>query len=225
MPKIIPMRPYGESPARLAQVDGRWIGLFTEKEAEEAASDAWGDKFAYPYSIFNEGSASRRTFWQVDTERRQDREETFEAIAALSPIPGTPTYLRGRFVKQLPGDTPMAATDPAGLFVWHVTRMDDLGRLALARIDTSLQPLWTTTLPLSDNSTGNPVRYWLLGDRIVVMGGLRTEVDFVVGDELMLVSVGLDDGDLLAHDLTREPTDENDPARVPARDAGPFAAP
>ena len=225
MPKTIPLRPYGEAPARLAQVDGTWIGLFTEKEAPEAANDQWGDRFAYPYSIHDEGAAARRTFWTVRTETRHDREESFEAIAELTPIPGTPTYLRGRFVKQLPGDTPMAATDPAGVFVWHVTRMDDIGRLALARLDAKLQPLWTTELPLSDNSTGNPVRYWLLGDRIAVMGGLRTEADFIVGNELMLVSVGLADGDLLAHNLSREPTDEHDATRVPPRDAGPVAAP
>ena len=102
---------------------------------------------------------------------------------------------------------------------------DAAGRLALARLDAKLQPLWTTELPLSDNSTGNPVRYWLLGDRIAVMGGLRTEADFIVGNELMLVSVGLADGDLLAHNLSREPTDEHDATRVPPRDAGPVAAP
>ena len=225
MPKIVPLRPYGEAPARLAKTADGWVGLFTEREAAEAANDAWGDKLAYPYSILDEGAAARRTFWQVETATKQDRDESFEAMAGLTPIPGTPTYLRGRFVKQLPGDTPMAATDPAGLFVWHVTRMDDIGRLALARVDASLQPVWTTELPLSDNSTGNPVRYWLLGDRIAVMGGLRTEADFVVGNEIHLVSVGLDDGDLLAHNLTREPTDRLDPSKVPPRDVAPPVAP
>ena len=65
----------------------------------------------------------------------------------------------------------------------------------------------------------------LLGDRIAVMGGLRTEADFVVGNEIHLVSVGLDDGDLLAHNLTREPTDRLDPSKVPPRDVAPPVAP
>jgi hypothetical protein len=214
-PKIVPLRPMGEVPQRQVAVGERLLGLYSEREAADAAADDRGDHLAYPYSIVDEGATARRTFWTVRTADVQRWEETYRRIEALEPVAGAPTFLRGRFLKRLPGDEPLRVHDPDGMLVWHSTRMDDAGRLALARLDDSLRTVWTAELPLSESGTANPVMYWLFDDRIAVFGGLRTEAQYVVGRAPHLVSVQLADGRVQGHDLSAEPTDPRDPERVP----------
>jgi hypothetical protein len=220
MPKIVPTRPTGDVPARMAVVDGRQIGLYAPNEAAAAANDPFGDRLAYPYSILDEGAGARRSFWTVQTEQVQRFDERYARIRRLEPVAGSAVFLRGRFLKQLPGDNALAAQEPDGLFVWHSSRMDDAGRLSLTRLDTRLQPLWTAELPLSESGTANPVRYWLLGQHVVVMGQWRREVDHLVSRQPHLVSIALRDGTVLAHNIGLEPTDQRDPTKVPPRDAG-----
>jgi hypothetical protein len=220
MPKVVPMRPIGDVPTRMALIDGRRVGLYSQNEAVAAASDPFGDRLAYPYSILDEGAASRRTFWTVHTAAVQRFDERYEHIRRLEPVAGAPVLLRGRFLKQLPGDTALAAKDPDGVFVWHSSRMDDAGRLSLTRLDTQFKPVWTAELPLSESGTANPVRYWLLDGRAVVMGQWRREIDHQVSRQVLLVSIALKDGAMVAHNLDLEPTEPGDPTKVPPRDAG-----
>lgn len=220
MPKVVPLRPIGDVPARMAVINGKRIGLYSQNEAAAAANDPFGDRLAYPYSILDEGAASRRSFWAVQTKQVQRFDERYEHIRRLEPIADSPVFLRGRFLKQLPGETALAAQDPDGVFVWHSSRMDDAGRLSLTRLDAQLKPLWTTELPLSESGTANPVRYWLLGDHAVVMGQWRREIDHLVSQQPHLVSIAMKDGTLLAHNLGLEPTDPRDPTKVPPRRAG-----
>lgn len=220
MPKVVPMRPAGDAPTRMAAIDGRRIGLYSPNEAAAAANDPFGDRLAYPYSILDEGAASRRSFWSVHTAQLQRFDERYEHIHRLEPVAGSAVFLRGRFLKQLPGDTALPAQDPAGVFVWHSSRMDDAGRLSLTRLDARLQPLWTTELPISESGTVNRVRYWLLGPHVVVMGEWRREIDHQVSRQPHLVSIAMQDGTLLSHNLGSEPTDHRDPGKVPPRDGG-----
>ena len=220
MPKVVPLRPIGDVPTRMAVIDGKRIGLYSQNEAAAAANDPFGDRLAYPYSILDEGASSRRSFWTVQTEQVQRFDERYEHIRRLEPIADSPVFLRGRFLKQLPGETALGAKDPDGVFIWHSSRMDDAGRLSLARLDAQLKPLWTTELPLSESGTANPVRYWLLGDHAVVMGQWRREIDHLVSRQPHLVSIAMKDGTLLAHNLGLEPTDPRDPTKVPPRRGG-----
>ncbi len=224
MPKIVPLRPpLGEVHTRQAVILGQRIGLYSEKEAAAAANDPFGDRLAYPYSILDEGAGSRRSFWRVQTAQVQRFDERYEHIRALQPLEGSPVFLRGRFVKQLPGETALPATEPPGLFIWHSSRMDDAGRLTLTRLDAQLKPLWTTELPLSESGTANRVRYWLVNEHLVVMGDWRREVDHLVSRQPHLVSIALRDGAMVAHNLGLEPTDKRDPSKVPPRSAGDVA--
>ena len=90
---------------------------------------------------------------------------------------------------------------PAGVLVWHSTRMDEAGQLALARLDASLGERWKTVLPLSETGTLNPVRYWTLPGHVVVVGDWQNEVDYVTGRVPHLVSVAIADGKLAAWNL------------------------
>ena len=84
--------------------------------------------------------------------------------------------------------------DGNGLFIWHSTRIDDAGRLALTRIDAQLKPVWTTELPLSETSTVNQIGTWSLPGHVVMMGQLQTEKDGVTSREPQLVSIDLETG-------------------------------
>lgn len=224
LPKVVPLRPSGDVPARLAMIGGRLIGLYSQNEAAAAGNDPFGDRLAYPYSILDEGASSRRSFWTVQTAQVRRFDERFERILGLEPIAGSAVFLRGRFLKQLPGEEALVAKDPDGLFVWHSSRMDDAGRLSLTRLDERLQPLWTTELPVSESGTANRVRYWLLGQHVVAMGQWSRKVDHQVSRQPYLVSVAMGDGAMVAHNLGLEPTDRRDPTKVPPRHDGEGAA-
>ena len=185
-----------------------------------AANDPFGDRLAYPYSILDEGASSRRSFWAVQTEQVRRFDERYEHIHRLEPIAGSAVFLRGRFLKQLPGEAAVAAKDPDGVFVWHSSRVDDAGRLSLARLDAQLELLWSTELPMSESGTANPVRYWLLGRHVVAMGQWRREIDHQVSRQPHLVSIAMSDGTMVAHNLGLEPTDKRDPTKVSPRNAG-----
>ena len=217
MPRIVPLRPLHDAPTRMATIGGRHIGLYSQGEAQAASQDPFGDRLAYPYSILDEGAGSRRSFWTVHTRQVQRFDERYEHIERMEPIPNSAVFLRGRFVKRLPGEDALQATDPDGAFVWHSSRMDDEGRLSLTRLNTALEALWTAELPLSESGTANRVRYWLLGDHVVAMGDWTREVEHQRMREPVLVSVALGDGSTVAHDLGREPTRKGDPAKVSGR--------
>ncbi len=205
--EMVPMFPYGDIPSRQVMLDGQWLGLYSEKEAADAADDTWGNNLLYPYQVLDEGALARRTFWRAKIVAEQNFDDRFDRLSDLTPIAGAPLYLKGRFLKDLatgmPG-TPLLLDDPAGVLVWHSTRMDDAGRLALARLDTGLKEVWKTELPLSESGTANQIMYWHLPGHIVAMGLLQTEESGVTSRTPHLVSVDLADGSLAAWNMTRE---------------------
>lgn len=202
--RIVPLMPLGEVPARLAKIDGQWLALYSEKEAADAASDDRGDNLRYPWQVLNEGALVRRALWRPRIVSARRFDDVFERIEALEPIPSAPSFLKGRFFRDLATGQPMAMASPAGLMVWHSTRIDSAGRLVLTRLDAQLATVWTAELPLVESSTATPVTYWQLPDRVVAMGTLETMEDGVRRQAPHLVSVSLADGTLHTWNLTRE---------------------
>ena len=204
MPIIEPMRPpLGEVPARQAQLGGEWLGLYSPKEAEDVIDD--DRALEYPYSVLDEGGLARRNFLRakfVDVKRWDD-EPAIRTVSALAPVPDAPMFLKGRFFKAPGrGDEALRLEDPAGLLVWHATRMDDDGRLALARVDENLKVLWQSELPLSETDAVRRVATWLLPGRLLVVGELRWKDDGGVHRrEPYLASVDLANGAVTARQL------------------------
>ena len=191
-------------PARLVEFEGERLGLYSEAEAADARNDTWGDKLAWPYSITDEGRLARRTFWRVRTGTTQHFDDRFERITDLVPVAGSPTFLKGRLLTDLGVEQPMRLAEPAGLLVWHSTRIDDAGRLALSRIGADLKTAWTAELPLSETDFIDPLRYWQLRGRVVVTGFLNTKEDGVSRREPHLVSIDLATGGVQAWNLVRD---------------------
>ncbi len=204
MPEIVPSLPFGEVKARLVRMDGQWRGLYTDKEAADAADDDRGMHLRWPYTVLDEGKASRRRLWNAHTAGAQRFEEHFQRLASLQPMPDSPVFLNGRFLTASPNGAPLLLQAPAGVLVWHSTRVDRDGRLALTRLDAGLRPLWTTELPLSETDLANPLRDWLLPGQVVIMASLQTEVDGMSRREPHLVSVSLADGSRRAWNLRAE---------------------
>lgn len=201
---IEPTRPYGSVPLRLIELGGRWLGLYSEGEAVDAANDEFGDHFQFPYSIKDEGAQTRRGFWRVDVAEAERFDERFPRLSTLTPLQEDAVFLNGRFLKEGTADRPLRLEDPAGVAVWHRTRIDRAGRLALTRLDEALTPVWRAELPLSESSTANPVRTWHVAGHLVAVGMLETEVDGVTTRETLLASVSMADGSVRAWNLNRE---------------------
>ena len=203
--RIVPMRPLGEVSARLVETPAGWLGLYTEKEVADATADRWGNHLRYPYSILNEGQLARRSFWRMAVSEVTDPyDEPFQHLSGAAPIPDTPILLRGRFLKVAGTDDPRRLDNPSGLAVWHVTRIDAEGRLALTRIREDLSTVWTAVLPLSDSSTFEPVMVWPIDGRLAIFGDEASTVDGVSRREPRLVSLSLADGEWQGWSLTSE---------------------
>ena len=207
-PRIAPMLPpMGEIPLRLVQTPAGWLGLYTEAEVADALEDTWGDQLRYPYSITNDGSLARRSFWRMEVAETTDAYgESFRHLAGATPVADSPVLLRGRFLKVIGTEEPRVLENPAGLAVWHVTRIDGDGRLALTRFNEDLAAIWTAELPLADTSTINPVMVWPLEGRLVLFGREESTVDGVSLREPRLVSLSLVDGAWQAWDVSGETT-------------------
>jgi hypothetical protein len=194
-PRIVPLRiAIGEIPARLVELDGRRFGLYSEKEARDAAEDTFGDHLRYPYSILKEGAQVRRAFWHANTVPTTRFDETFDRFTGFTPVDGAPSFLNGRFVKVPGSDDAVLLDQPAGVLVWHNTRIDNQGRVAVTRLDASLKSLWTTELPISETPHTPALSYWLLPGRLLVMGAQQTEADGVTSWQTQVVTLSLADG-------------------------------
>ncbi|MBD9478843.1 PA2928 family protein [Pseudoxanthomonas sp. PXM02] len=194
-PRIVPLRPpIGDVPARLVELDGRRIGLYSEKEARDAADDTFGDHLRYPYSIDNEGVQARRMFWNANTVATQRFDERFDRFTDFTPVDGAPGFLNGRFVKVHGTDDAVLLDQPAGVLVWHNTRIDNRGRLAVTRLDTGLKARWTTELPISETPHSPSIGYWLLPGRLLVMGAAESLDDGVTSWKTHVVTLSLADG-------------------------------
>ncbi len=204
--RIVPMLPpLGEIPARLVETPAGWLGLYTGKEIADATVDRWGDHLRYPYSILDEGRLARRSFWRMAvSEVRDPYDESFEHLSGATPVPDAPILLRGRFLKAAGSEKPRRLENPSGWAVWHVTRIDAEGRLALTRIEEGLSTVWTAELPLSDDSTFKSVMVWPLDGRLAIFGYASSTVDGVSRRDERLVSLALADGEWQAWDLSSE---------------------
>lgn len=186
----------GEVPARLVRTEDGLLGLYSEKEAADAADDRWGDHLCWPDSITTEGELARRTLWRLSVAEQVDPYgDSFTRVSEAVPVDGAPVFLRGRFLKDLGTQAPRQLEQPAGLAVWHVTRIDEEGRLAMTRLAADLSTLWSAELPLSDNSMMNPVMVWALdGNRLAILGDEISTVDGVRNNVPHLVALDLADG-------------------------------
>ena len=120
----------------------------------------------------------------------------------MTPIEGAPTFLKGRFLKRPGTDDAVLLDDPAGLLVWHSTRMDDAGRLALARVDANLRTVWDSELPLSETDAVRRIASWQLPGCVVIVGELATVDDGLVHHrDPYLVSVDLARGTVTSRQL------------------------
>ena len=136
---------------RMATIGGRWLGLYTEKEATDAGDDSFGDHLKDPTQILDEGSRARRTFWTARIGKTKEFSEgSHDRLFDVTRVPGAPDFLEaGLFIKQ-GTKQPLELHDPTGLLVLHRTRLDDEGRIAFTRLDETLHEKWTTTLPIID---------------------------------------------------------------------------
>ena len=176
-----PMKDFG---VRNGMLGGRWIGLLSEREAQDAARDEWGDKYFSSEEITTDGDTARRSFRVANPETRKDPYgETFVRIASLSPLPGSETWLQGLMLKASPTPgtpawtqrgkwmkptprPPLQLRDPDGVLVLHRTRMDAQGRLALARLGPDFRAMWNSELPIQELAN----RWELLPARLLLFG-------------------------------------------------------
>lgn len=163
---------------------GRWIGLLGDREAADAASDDWGDKYFSSDEIASEGDTARRSFRVANAETRKDAYgESFVRIASMSALPGSGTWLQGLMLKASPTPgtpawtqrgkwmkptprPPLQLHDPDGVLVLHRTRMDAQGTLALARVDADFREAWNSPLPIQELTN----RWELLPARLLLFG-------------------------------------------------------
>jgi len=199
--RIVPTLPPGEVPQRRATLAGQWFGLYTDREAADAANDGFGDRLRYAYTVLDEGRGARRTLRRGTIVEAQRFDEHFPRIAGLQLVSDSPVFLKGRFVKDPTTGEALPVSSPGGALVWHSTRIDDAGRLALTRLDDALHTVWQATLPLSETSIANPVSTWLVDGRLVAMGNEETVVDGALRREQHLVSIDLASGRWVGWDM------------------------
>jgi hypothetical protein len=204
--ELVPMRPLGPPATRNAMLGGAWLGLYSDKEIEDLRNDEWGRKFHHPYSVHDEGRMARRSFWRGRVVTAQKFDDKFERLTDLASVAGAPTFLKGRFFDDPKTGAALALEAPAGLLVWHSTRIDDAGRLALARLDVNLKPLWDTELPFSETDIVRRVATWQVPGHLVIVGELQSTDDGgVTHRDPYLASVALADGKLRARQLNAKP--------------------
>jgi hypothetical protein len=202
--EMVPTKPFGENPSRQVTLGGSWLGLYSEKEAADAGQDNWGRHLRYPYTVLDEGKLARRTFWRAQIITAQHFDDRFERLSELTPIPGASTFLKGRFKTDPKTGEPLLLSDPEGVLVWHSTRIDDSGRLAMTRLDADLNSVWKAELPLSETDSVRSVATWLVPGHLIVVGELQTVSDGVQSRMRQAVTIDLRTGALRAMDLRGE---------------------
>ena len=141
-------RPIGEPVVRQTTIAGRWLGLYTDREAVDAGNDEFGTRYGEPFTIFNEGPLARRTFRRATLGKtREFSEGRHDRLLGVAAVAGSPAYLRGRFFHTPGTEKALPMREPAGVLVQHQTRIDAEGRVAITRIDSELQALWTQRCP------------------------------------------------------------------------------
>lgn len=170
---------------RRASLDGRWLGLYTEKEAADAGEDSFGRNLKDPSRILDEGSRARRTFWTARIGKTKEFPEgSHDRLFDVTRVPGAPDFLEAGFLVRQGTKQPIELSD--GLLVLHRTRLDAEGRLALTRLDDALREKWTATLPFLElaNRYEFPDRLLMYGAAQLTEKGVTQWREFVVALDL-----------------------------------------
>jgi hypothetical protein len=185
---------------RQTQMNGRWLGFYTEREAADAGDDEFGRHISEPESVLRDYARARRGFWTARIGKtREFTEGAHDRLFDLTRIPGAPEFLEAGILKKQAAQTLLLMQDPGGLIVVHRTRIDAEGRLALTRLDEQLQPKWSTTLPFLElrNRFEFPDRLLLAGTVQITKNGATDWQDFIA-------SIALADGRMQAWNVTLE---------------------
>jgi len=75
--------------------------------------------------------------------------------------------------------------------VWYSTRIDDAGRVALAKIDARLATVWRSEIPLSESNFSRPLVTWWLPTHLVIVGTQQVEQNGATRQLPYLVSINL----------------------------------
>ena len=173
-------------------MDGdRWLGFYSTREADDARDDGFGDNFAKPDEVWNEGSQARRTFWTASLGKTKEFSEgRHNRLVDLARVTGAPEFLDAGWLKRAGVAEVFRVHAPNGLLVVHRTRLDEEGRLAITRIDDgTLQSRWTATLPFQVLRNK-----FELGDRLLLYGQITQTTKGVTRTGERIVSLGLADG-------------------------------
>jgi hypothetical protein len=186
---------------RHATIGGRWLGLYSDREAADAGDDGFGDHFAKPDSVLNEGEQARRVFRIASIGKtREFSEGRHDRLVDVARVPDAPEFLEGGWLKRAGMPEVHRVRDPDGLLVAHRTRLGEEGRLAIARVDdATLQPRWTATLPFQELRNR-----FDLGDRLLLYGQLAQTTKGVTRTGERIVSLNLADGAMHSWDVEKE---------------------
>jgi len=186
--------------ARQATVNGQWLGFYSEKEVADAGDDEFGDHFAKPDAIWNEGPQARRTFWTARIGKTKEFSEgTHDRLFDVTRLAGAPEFLEAGWVVRQGTRQPLRLQDPGGFLVMHRTRLGEDGRLALSRLDDALKTQWTTKLPFHD------LRNRFEGaDRLLLYGTVEQTEKGVTRTSEHIVSIELRDGKMRAWNVPLE---------------------
>ena len=190
--------------ARQAMIDGRWMGLYSEKEAADAGQDEFGDHFAKPDVVWDEGSQARRGFWSARIGKTKEFSEgTHDRLFDVARISGAPEFLAAGLLIRQGTREPLRLKEPDGFLVMHRTRLDEEGRLALTRLDDNFQTRWTAKLPFHDlrNRYEAP-------DHLLLYGIVQETVKGVTGTSEHLVALDLRDGRMKSWNVAAEKVNE-----------------
>ena len=181
-----------------ALLNGRWLGLYTEKEAADAGEDGFGDKLANPGSVIRQSAGARRSFWTARIGRTKEFSEgSHDRLFDVSRVPDGPDFLDGGLFVRQGTRQPLTLETPAGLLVMHRTRLDEEGRAALTRLDGTLREKWTAKMPFSDlrNRFEFP-------DRLLMYGLVQVTAKGVTGAQESIAALDLRDGRTQAWNVT-----------------------
>lgn len=190
--------------ARQVMIDGRWIGLYSEKEAADAGQDEFGDHLAQPDAVWDEGSQARRGFWSARIGKTKEfTEGTHDRLFDVARMPGAPEFLAAGLLIRQGTREPLRLKEPDGFLVLHRTRLDEEGRLALTRLDNNFQTRWTAKLPFHDlrNRYEAP-------DHLLLYGIVQETVKGVTSTSEHLVALDLRDGGVKSWNVAAEKINE-----------------
>jgi hypothetical protein len=195
---------------RQMNLNGRWIGFYTEKEAADAGDDEFGDKIATgepgsnPDRVYFETSQPRRGFWSARIGKTKEfTEGTHDRLFDVTRISGAPEYLEGGLLVRQGTRQALRLTNPDGFLVVHRTRLDEEGRLAVTRLDDIFKEQWTATLPLHDLRN----RFESV-DHLLLYGVIQQTKNGVTGSSEHLIALNLKDGKIRSWNVPAEKLDE-----------------